>query len=506
MRVAKKASISIDPKLRKFSNFRTEHRSFVTLAFGHAGKPKILSYDLDSLVISGALHTALKTAGTVFSMDSSLAKSQLWYTFLFLVTLIVTYVWFPHDSTRSPSDALEELARYLNVFIPVVLGLYISLCLARWWSLRIDGIGAVLDASANIALLMSGMFPDPEFEGLHDQVLKWGVASLSTIVSSCRGKKEIDGLGPKGDGLLSDEEMEIMESVPYRARPVLLWCWILMLNSKICEEHNLPPGKYRDIAQECVLARNGISLIWTYLRTQLPFAYVHLVAILVNLNNLVTSVKCGMSMALGIKTEVYSECVNQILFLFVVPPLYQGLLGISHVIHDPFGEDMLDFPVMAFQEYMNEGCLITTGSGLRCPALRESWNPSPPQPDCGLVDSKLQASNEKFLEPVTDGIELREGKVDTCAELKLTVKRVDEAVKQSAEGGQELIASLQQEVQGLESTAAEMNRKIQSLESQMRGSSGMQQISTGGWCQAPEVAAPRTLPRVNEQGAVGINR
>merc|ERR1719456_52248 len=136
-----------------------------------------------------------------------------------------------------------------------------------------------------------------------------------------------------------------------------------MINSKLCDKINLPPGKYRDVAAECVGARNGISLIWTYLRTQLPFAYVHLVTFLVNLNNLVVSVKCGMVLSMAIKAEAWSQCVNQVLFLFVVPPLYQGLLGISHVIHDPFGEDLLDFPVMAFQEYNNEGALVITGHG-----------------------------------------------------------------------------------------------------------------------------------------------
>jgi hypothetical protein len=75
----------IDPKLQRFTNFRQEHTNFVTLAFGHAGRAKILQYDLDTLVTAGALHTAGKTPGTIFTMDSSVLKSQLLYLSIFVV-------------------------------------------------------------------------------------------------------------------------------------------------------------------------------------------------------------------------------------------------------------------------------------------------------------------------------------------------------------------------------------------------------------------------------------
>ena len=34
--------------------------------------------------------------------------------------------------------------------------------------------------------------------------------------------------------------------------------------------------------------------------------------------------------------------------LVLVPLIYQGLLSISVVIYDPFGPDVLDFPVVAY--------------------------------------------------------------------------------------------------------------------------------------------------------------
>jgi hypothetical protein len=496
---------AIDPRCQRFANFRQEHKSFVNLAYGHAGKPKILNYDLDTLIGTGALHTAAKTAGTIFTMDPVLAKSQLMYMAIFGAAFCLRHFAFP-DGVRINQHELENLAEYLNVFIPFILGLYISSGLSRWWSLRVDGLGAVLDAAQNTALLMSGMFPGPEWVELHDQVLKWALASVTLIVHSCRGSGNIDGLGPSGDNLITAEEKEILETAPYRARPVLIWTWILLLNAKACHEHNLPEGKYRDIAAECLFARNGISTIWTFLRTQLPFAYVHLVTFLVNVNNLVVAVKCGILSSMAIKEEIWSQLVNQVLFLFVVPPLYQGLLGISHVIHDPFGEDLLDFPVMAFQENLNESAFSLTSSGWKCPALKMNWNP-------------VSNHAEKKAEPATpttagDGIcglerkqaatlEVNEA-AGISSEIRDTVLCIKRSIEQQAQSKQDLIAVMQTDVQRLQSDAAEVNKTIQRLENNLMLNMANSTLDEppsiwDSWmpsgCQSPLLAKAQSLPQ-----------
>jgi len=460
----KAGTIQLDPKLRRFSEFRQEHTEFVTLAYGHAGKAKILLYDLAALVKSGALHSAVNTPGTIFTMDSSLIRSQSMYVAFFLAIFTVSYFAVPDVGGSIDRLELEEVAEYLNVFIPFILGLYISLCLARWWMLRVDGVGAVLDASLNLSLLMSSMFPGAEWSELHDQVLRWGLASVSLIVNSCREIESIESLGPKGDGLVTEEEMLIIKEIPYRARPQVMWCWILMLSAKICGDVGMPPGRYRDIAMECVSARNGISLIWTYLRTQLPFAYVHLVTFLVNLNNLVVSFKCGMVMAMAMKAGSWSQCVNQVLFLFVVPPLYQGLLGISHVIHDPFGEDLLDFPVMAFQEYTNESCVSVIRHGHKCPALEKAWGPSEKGGERKQLDK--QGESIRFLPKNTETT--RSDINAKPAVRRENVQQVNQRMVEQITGKENIIRTLREQVKGLELNVLGMTSKIQGLENRPR--------------------------------------
>merc|ERR1719506_2190762 len=308
------------------------------------------------------------------------------------------------------------------------------------------------------------MFPGPEWAELHDQVLKWGLASVSLIVNACRGNDRIESLGPKGDGILTEEELEVFKEVPVRARPTVLWCWTLMLVAKLSDEFGIAPGKYRDVAMECVAARNGISLIWTYLKTQLPFAYVHLVTFLVNLNNLVVSIKCGVVLAMAMKAEAWPQCVNQLLYILVVPPLYQGLLGISHVIHDPFGEDLLDFPVMAFQEITNESCVSVTGWGYMCPALRQTWRY---MEKLGVrAETKMKDDSNSSLNPLSkeaSGL-LTETNPDEVREI---VDEMDLVMQSHLNNKDKLIAVLRNHVQSLEENASEMAVKIQSLEQRL---------------------------------------
>ena len=40
--------------------------------------------------------------------------------------------------------------------------------------------------------------------------------------------------------------------------------------------------------------------------------------------------------------------------VIVIPFVYDGLLAISYMIHDPFGEDMLDFPITAYHSKRTE--------------------------------------------------------------------------------------------------------------------------------------------------------
>ena len=52
--------------------------------------------------------------------------------------------------------------------------------------LRIKGIGEVLDSTQSILILLSGMLPGKEHHDLHDQIVKYAMASVSCVMNACR--------------------------------------------------------------------------------------------------------------------------------------------------------------------------------------------------------------------------------------------------------------------------------------------------------------------------------
>eukprot|EP00747_Dinoflagellata_sp_TGD_P133465 gnl/TRDRNA2_/TRDRNA2_175198_c1_seq5.p1 gnl/TRDRNA2_/TRDRNA2_175198_c1~~gnl/TRDRNA2_/TRDRNA2_175198_c1_seq5.p1 ORF type:complete len:532 (-),score=72.32 gnl/TRDRNA2_/TRDRNA2_175198_c1_seq5:193-1788(-) len=417
----------VDPRFARFAGFRQKTSRFATLAYGHAGKAKVLQYDLEQMVRLGAFRTALGSKGTIFTMDSQMAKSQLWYVLLFVIAFLPAYFIKGVDLE---TKTLEASAMYFNTFIPPILGLYVSLNLTRWWALRERGIGRVLDAAQNLALMSGQAFPGPEWDELHDQVVKYSLASISFLVNTCRGETEITKIGPKRDNLLTAEELIILETVPYRARPAIMWAWVAALMSKLMLEQAIPVQKFRDITLHCVIARDAISVVWTHLGTQLPFAYVHLVTLLVNINNIVVSVKSGMVFAVALHEENYSQAMNQLIYVLTVPLLYQGLLSISYVIHDPFGEDLLDFPVMAFQEYMNESSLSMIHYKHECPALCQTWGKPPDEATInrrrgfGTGSNKAKKEGRKSEARVNDAVKEELAKMKQLMHDRLQTKEM----------------------------------------------------------------------------------
>merc|ERR1719446_623427 len=92
-------------------------------------------------------------------------------------------------------------------------------------------------------------------------------------------------------------------------------------------------------------ASTGLSIIDMYLRTALPFVYVHLITLLVDINNLFFITKTAVVSAVAYHESDWQTFACELLFCLMVPTLYRGLLCISYAIFDPFGEDVLDLPV-----------------------------------------------------------------------------------------------------------------------------------------------------------------
>eukprot|EP00746_Dinoflagellata_sp_MGD_P041445 gnl/MRDRNA2_/MRDRNA2_200254_c0_seq1.p1 gnl/MRDRNA2_/MRDRNA2_200254_c0~~gnl/MRDRNA2_/MRDRNA2_200254_c0_seq1.p1 ORF type:complete len:320 (+),score=70.48 gnl/MRDRNA2_/MRDRNA2_200254_c0_seq1:3-962(+) len=90
----------------------------------------------------------------------------------------------------------------------------------------------------------------------------------------------------------------------------------------------------------------------------MPFPFVHLVTFLVGMQNLLAATSAGLEVAKRCHEGNFTGMGTEIVRLLVLCTMTQGLLVISYVVADPFGHDILDFPVVAYTEEISAECGI----------------------------------------------------------------------------------------------------------------------------------------------------
>merc|ERR1719198_831052 len=74
-----------------------------------------------------------------------------------------------------------------------------------------------------------------------------------------------------------------------------------------------------------------------------------MIVMLVTANNFMMSIVAGLQMAQAVQEGAWAEFVLRLMNLIVVPSMYQALLFICFLVEDPLGDDVTDFPIIAFQ-------------------------------------------------------------------------------------------------------------------------------------------------------------
>lgn len=315
---------------------------FCTYTIGFDGIVKLRDYNLRRMVQFGGI-SCMFCKGTVFLMDRFVLFMCLQQCAVVVLIAVLGFHW---GVSEEDVETYDRLASQTTSLVPMVIGLYISNSLARWWALRETSIGHVFSCLIDVTMLMAAQRPEPEWKSLHIQLAKFGLVSIQLIIRAARRREDIDDLVT--DELLTQDEVDYLLQLESFQRPVAVWAWIL----RMCQFAwtGLPPPEFNPIQLLCVEAKSSIDNIYTYLRTQLPFAYVHLVACLAHIQNLAAALHGGLKISLEFhNTETW---IREIGMATVVCLIYQGLLGLSYIIEDPFGDDMLDFPVKSFTAYV----------------------------------------------------------------------------------------------------------------------------------------------------------
>jgi hypothetical protein len=350
--------LSMKQQISSMSQSKRQVKMGSTISWGisnivvceHSGKPQVLDYDIRLLIIWGGVAN-LWSRGTIFRDQYSLREYFLLHFLMLGIWIGVVMVAF-EDKREMSTASIEGLAWYLNFTMTLVLGLYLALTLERWWTLRVCAIGCLCDCALDITQQVAAYLPnEPQVTAC---VKRWSLASVHLLQNAARGQEDLEEMVESGR--LEATEAHGLKGLALYGRPMVMWAWIARISNEAMLRCNGPEPYSNHLfvmLDVCVKARRAIQTIHTYLLTPLPFAYIHAVALLVDAMVAVTTIKCSL-----VTTKaMYQENVNaqnimyEILAFVTLPLLYHGLLSVSVVIRDPFGDDMADFPMSTFERW-----------------------------------------------------------------------------------------------------------------------------------------------------------
>lgn len=267
-----------------------------TFAQGHKDVWKMLRYDVEALVVRGGLLTIM-SKGTICTLGTNFVLHLMRYpVFSFLIFLLTNYL--VSSGIPVESKYASDLVKNVTKVTPFILGLYVSLSVSRWWALRTSALGQILDSTSNINMLITILAPADQHQPSRDMVFRWTFAGVHLVVKAARNIDTIDDL--VADGYLSKAEAGTIAQVPPFQRAMVAWAWVGRAVREAQQRGVITGPFLGQMTQQVLKARDGIENIKTYLDTQLPFAYVHLITLMVSLTNFATGFKCCRVLQIGI--------------------------------------------------------------------------------------------------------------------------------------------------------------------------------------------------------------
>lgn len=270
---------------------------------------------------------------------------------------------------------LIELAGFANTLVTFLLGVFVSVSISRWWTLRSGHLQKILAATRHLIFSLASILPEDKYKSVRQQMARHAMLSFRLLFLSARssahhvakilGRSELEIL--QIEGLLTAEEKEeMLEGIAFSSHHLpkgsfdgdlaeIPWLWNCRAIHILFKAGAYPPPVLAMLHRLCLDARNGIDGVFTQMNAQLPFAYCHLITMLVQFSVFLSAVKCGLMIALS---DTWVSLVCEAGFSCGMCTVYLGLLALSAVIADPFGDDLIDFPAAQMFDQLWQGCSV----------------------------------------------------------------------------------------------------------------------------------------------------
>jgi len=334
----------------------------VLLGAVHTRDGRLLKYDAHRLASCAAL---LRVGGTAF------AQRSLWFAALAYAALaicaFIAFRFAAHRLELVDTARAGEFVQGSAMFVGLLLTIHLSAAVQRWCSMRREVIGGLWSAVNDLALILAVHMPEPANRPLKTLALRYGLASMELLGREASiGDALLDPLRQRG--LLSTNECALLAPSPAKAQ--ICWVWVACAFRRLAGRELLSSRLLPQLYEICARGRGACDRADFYGRSQLPFAYVHLLSLLVHGTCAMVALKCGVVAAVAVSHALRSEAiapvsdmesasvlVQQCALAFGVPLVYGAILAQAAALADPLSAaSSEELPRAAYRIFMRDEC------------------------------------------------------------------------------------------------------------------------------------------------------
>jgi len=338
-------------------------------------------------------HTTFLKSWSVFLVmhNTVWVHSALWHMMgrLLCVTILVaglTFCFFPDPMHLNPGK-FREITVVLNIFLGLMLSFFLAQSVNRWMSC-VDGFLDLFNAIRNLAMQFHALGADRHTTRM---CLRYGVISAAMLIQDLKQSamkpdarvvaeqkiwQKLVSLPRDNDCRffhVTENEHEMLRGV--EDVPGQIWVWIGSLIGRMAVDGEVPPmasPTYGRIMNLCQLAQNSIRQVRTAMSVRTPFIYVHTLATLVHVTNVLFAVSLGLVIGssmegiiwyaksywydpldetaplaghISLPTEKWQSTIVELLKCVAAPMLYQAFFMLACSVSNPFSNADASVPV-----------------------------------------------------------------------------------------------------------------------------------------------------------------
>jgi hypothetical protein len=296
-----------------------------------------------------------------------------------VLVAVLEFLLTPDPNGMDPT-LFDKVGTMLNVFVGLLLSFFLTSNVARWVQI-VNGFRTLFNSTRNLQLVLHAFGAKKEAS---DRVLRYCVLSARLVTYDMQRRmlpqaerpaalatmwEDLEARDQPFSKLMPEERAQLETAEDPSG---LIWTWVMSMLGRMVEDGELPTwgaGSLGMVLMTATTAKKGMDGLRDTIVVQLPFVYVHTVATIVQLNNLLAAVSLGLTLGttFGVAVarwnsylHVYSielsrvhrpvmediqEVLVQLFRCFVAPVLYQAFFEIGVSIASPFYSEDGEIPV-----------------------------------------------------------------------------------------------------------------------------------------------------------------